>query len=156
MIVQVTFALFLVVVAVLLSLRTWAVRRTYLTEGSDSASAAEADYFDRQFRRRTLTNGLIGLVGIAVFVGLWVSDPQAVAMFWIGVLMLVVAILALAAADMFSSQRFFHSVRRNVAVERAKLEAEAERLRAELRRHDSGNGHSPPERQRGKEGSNEL
>jgi hypothetical protein len=96
----------------------------------------ERVYRRRQFRRRMQASALIGVVGAAVLGGLWVDGPPGEALYWFGVLLVVIWILILAAFDAASTQSFFRVEQKRQATEHLALQKEIDRFR----RHE-GNGH---------------
>jgi hypothetical protein len=95
----------------------------------------EATYRRRQFRRRMQASALIGVVGLAVLGGLWVEGPPEEALYWCGVLLVVIWILFLAGADAASTQSFFREAQKRRAAEHLALQKEIQRFR----KHE-GNG----------------
>lgn len=102
-----------------------------------SPSAREKDFARRQYRRRTQTSTMIGIVGIAIGAHPWVTNRTAAVVYVVGLLACVGWILLLGCADMFSSWVHFQQLRRRQQAEHAALQAqlkrEAERRRGEQR-----------------------
>jgi hypothetical protein len=96
----------------------------------------ERNYRKLQFRRRVHASALIGVVGLAVIGGIWVKGPPGEALYWCGVLLVVLRILFLAGADAATTQSFFRDEQTRQAAEHRELQKEIERFR----RHE-GNGH---------------
>jgi hypothetical protein len=106
-----------------------------------SLAAARLDeqerlYHRRQFRRRMQASALIGAVGVAVVGGLWVNGPPGEALYWFGVLLVVIWIVILAGFDAASTQSYFREAQRRQSAEHRELQKEIDRFR----RHE-GNGH---------------
>lgn len=95
----------------------------------------ERDYLQAQYRRRTQASTLIGVVGLAVAGGVWVTGPRMMLCYWCGVCLLVMWMGWLAMADLVSTQLYFKRLREDYAVEHRTLNAELDRLR---RRHSNG------------------
>lgn len=96
----------------------------------------DRDYHRRRFRRRMQSSAMVGLVGVAIFVGYWIQDPPLlVVVYWSGVLLLVAWLGLLAMADIVSTAHHFGRMREDVLIEQARLEARARRIR-----HAQGNG----------------
>jgi hypothetical protein len=127
----------------------WHVKSWRAQQASD-LEAKELDYHRRQFRRRMQSSAL-GLILVAsIPIGMWIIPrwPKIAAMYWGGVLLLVVWIVMLAAADIWATKYFFGKLRDSFQIERAKLEAElrrAQAMQAEARRSqdEPGNGKPP-------------
>ena len=83
-----------------------------------------------QYRRRMQASTLVGIVGIAVFVGHWVSEPVLALMYWGIILLVVMWILLLAAIDLLSSRAYFGRLQREQLVEEACLRADLRRAKA--------------------------
>lgn len=94
-----------------------------------SCSQAEAEYSRRQHSRRMRTSGLIGVVGVMMFVGVAVIDPLASVIYWMAVLILVCWIALMALADFRSTHVFYEQQRDGFLRERAALDAELKRLK---------------------------
>jgi hypothetical protein len=97
--------------------------------------ADERSYRGSQFRRRMQASALIGVVGVAVLGGLWIDGPPGEALYWCGVLLVVIWICLLAGADAASTQSFFRDVQKRRAAEHAALQPELDRYRRHV-----GNG----------------
>ena len=80
-------------------------------------------------RRRVRTSVAIGLVGLAVIGGTWVSNPLSAALYWLGVLFAVLWITYSALADMVSSRSFYRNMHTQQLVKNAALRAQIEQLR---------------------------
>ena len=94
--------------------------------------ARELDFRRRQFSRRMQTSGLLASLAIAIFTGIWIPGPPLLLTFyWIGVLLLLVWLMVLAAADGLATHVHFSRVRDHYAIEQRRLKAELKRLRGE-------------------------
>ena len=91
----------------------------------------ELDYRRRQFRRRMQTSTLLGVLAVAVLVGPLITEPPLLVLaFWGAVLVVVLWVLLLAAADALATRLHFTRLRDDYLIEQAKLQAEIRRLRA--------------------------
>lgn len=106
----------------------------------------DRDFFRRQFRRRMQTSGMVVLLGLMLPVGdgllVWGRQPLAATIFWLGVLLLTLWIMALAVGDWLLTR--IHCRGTVAAVEhlnrkKQELEDEVARLRAQ-RQNGHGNG----------------
>jgi hypothetical protein len=138
------------VVAVLLVLSSaglifWHVRNWNRLE-RDELEARELKFRRRQFRRRMQTSALLGLLGAAIFGGLLLMDSQFPwkfkAIYWIGVLLLVLWIALLAIADMVATTFYYSRARSDFVVQHAKLQAELRKARQEDSRAKTPGGHN--------------
>ncbi|QDT63281.1 hypothetical protein [Calycomorphotria hydatis] len=133
------FGLFLMAVAgvfIWTHWRTWKRRRDDLT-----LSDEEFRFHRNQFRRRVQTSGLIFLLGILIPAGDWYfernKDPFVFAIFWIGILLIVLWIVLLAVGDFVSGRLHLMSALRKIERRREALEEEVANLKRDLQ---------PPER----------
>lgn len=96
--------------------------------------AEEYDYRRRQFRRRMQTSAMLGILGIAIFVGyvltLWLKSPEFTVIFWIAVIMVLLWTCLLALVDIWATKHHFTRMRDHCLVEQAKLRAEIQRMQA--------------------------
>ena len=97
----------------------------------------DQEFFRRQFRRRTLISGMVGVIGLMIACSLWIEETWAQATFWVGVLMALVWMVLLAMMDWWSSRTFYG---RDQAVHAAAIEV----LKAEVRKYESEKTQSPP------------
>ena len=122
------FSLFLLLAAaVLMTLHIkawrWASRR--------EQAPRELDFHRRHFRRRMQCSAMLGFLGIAVFVGQWITGPPILVILFWGATLLIVAWLALlVVADAIVTVHHFQALHADCLVEQAKLNAEANRIRA--------------------------
>jgi len=93
----------------------------------------ERDFFFRQFRRRMQSSAMIGAVGIAIVVGIWIVDPWLLAIYWGLVFLAVLWTLLLALADIVSNRTFFERMQDEQLAEGLALKKE---LKDELERLD--------------------
>ena len=122
------FSLFLLLAAaVLMTLHIKAWR----SASRRKQAPRELDFHWRQFRRRMQSSAMLIFVGIAVFVGQWITGPPIlVILFWGATLLIVVWLALLAVADTIVTMHHFQALRADCLVEQAKLNAEANRIRA--------------------------
>ncbi len=130
------------VIAVLLvvasaGLIVWHIR-TWNQFAAEEPGERELKFRRRQYRRRLQTSTMIGLLGVAIFVGQLLLDTVHSQKFhvyyWIGVLLLVLWILLLAIGDMVATSFYYSRERSDFAVQHAKLQAELRKARDESAR----------------------
>ena len=120
----------LIVLAV--ALMTWhaaAWRTTREMERDEKA----LDFYRRQCRRRMQASAMLGIVGLGVAGGLWIDaqgDTILSIMYWCAVLLIVLWIGVLAAADWISSRYYYELLHSHHRTEHAALKAELDRLRS--------------------------
>jgi len=90
---------------------------------------AQYDYVRRQFRRRIQISMMIGTLAVLLAVETWVRPPMVQILVGVGMLVLTLWIMLLALLDAVAARMHFGRLRNDYVVERAKLEAEARRLR---------------------------
>lgn len=97
---------------------------------------AEQDYRRIQFRRRMQTTAILGLIAVALPIGVLVMRPwpKIGVFFWGGVLLLVVWVTLLAMADVVATAHHYGRLRQKVVLEEVKLQAELYRVQG-LRRN---------------------
>ena len=131
---NIVFGAFLIAFAAVMLARH---RAAWQAASEDELGEQEHDYLRRQYRRRLQASAMIGLVGIAVVVGIWFTDTVAAAVYWGAVALVVCWIGLLAVADLISTRMYFHSVRKGQLEEQAALQTELDRIK---RRDGDGNG----------------
>lgn len=109
--------------------------------------APDRDFFRRQFRRRVQTSGMLVLLGLMLPVGdallVWGREPLTATLFWLGVLLITLWVMALAAGDWLLTRihaRGTIATLAQIELKKQELEAEVARLRAH-RQNGHGNGH---------------
>ncbi len=132
------FAAFLFVASGLL---LWIHWRAWGACRSEELDEREFDFRRRQFRRRVQASAMIGIVGVAVVVGLAITDATILAILWLAVVSLVVWMLLLAFADMVSSYYYYQQIRAEHMAEHASLQSQLEGIR---RREGNGQSHEKP------------
>lgn len=129
-----------VIVLAAVALLVWHVRAWRAVRGRH-ADPAEFDFRRRQFRRRVQASAMLGLLGLAVFLGglmmVYRLRPLAITLYWLAVIVVLGWLALLALADVLATKHYFGRIQDHYTVEQAKL-------RAELRRIQSvrGNGRS--------------
>ncbi len=96
------------------------------------------DFAFRQYRRRMQGSAMIGIIGVAVIAGIWITDNTAALFFWLGVTLVVFWMALLALADLLATRHYYSQLQREQLEEHAALRGELERLK----RRD-GNGKPP-------------
>jgi hypothetical protein len=100
------------------------------------AAAADYDYRYRQCRRRLQASSLLGLVGVALFVGQLIDfrkNPSFFVFFWCAVALLVLWIVLLALADVFATRMRNLRLSQERLIENAKLQARIRKAKERLR-----------------------
>ncbi len=96
-------------------------------------SAGEREFRRRQHRRRMQTSAMLGVLGVAIFVGqvlmLRVGSRLFLVIYWSGVLVLVLWVAALAVADMAATSFYYSREKNDYLVEQARLQGELRRAR---------------------------
>ena len=91
----------------------------------------ELDFRRRQFRRRIQTSALLGVLAAALFIGQFITGPNALLFIYWGIALLLVAWVALlAVVDALATKFHFARLREKYLVEQAKLQAEIRRIQA--------------------------
>ncbi|QDT37477.1 hypothetical protein [Stratiformator vulcanicus] len=130
----IAFGLFLVVLGIAFlrgHWKTWQKHRS-----TDDADSAELKFHRSQFRRRVQTSALIIAIGILIPVGDLVfvrnADPLLFGFFWVGVLVLVIWVVAMAIADIVASRLYTRNAIEDIEQRKRALEQEVAALRREL------------------------
>ena len=112
--------------------------RTWRRVQRRQPEAEELDYRRRQFRRRTQTSAMLGLLAVAIFVVQLIPGPPLLVLISWGVVLLVLGWIGLlAVVDIWATKHYFGRLRQTFLVEEAKLQAELRRIRVA-----GGNGKS--------------
>jgi hypothetical protein len=93
----------------------------------------EREFYRRQFRRRILSSGMLGLAGLMMLSSQWVETSVGQALLWIIILLAMLAVLLLATADWWSTRMHFVREEVDTAVQ-------IELLKAEIRKFEEGGG----------------
>jgi hypothetical protein len=108
--------------------RTWRTMQQQKTE----MEPRERNYRLRQFRRRTQTSAMLGLLGVAILLGHLLSvlsaPPLLMFIFWGGVMLMAVWLGLLAVADMIATRQYFSRLKQDYLIQQARLQAELRRL----------------------------
>ncbi len=110
----------------------WMHVRTWQGVKQQRATPEEIDYRYRQFRRRMQSSALLAVSAVAVFIGQWIPLQRVIlaAVFWGGVVLLLVWVGLLALVDIWATKHYFGRLRQTYVIEQAKLQAEIRRIRA--------------------------
>jgi len=108
----------------------------------------EREFRRRQYRRRMQTSAMLGVLGVAIFIGqllmIWVTSRLFLVLYWSSVLVLVLWMALLALADMAATSFYYSQEKNNHIVEHARLQGELRRARekeAKLRNGKPEPGH---------------
>jgi len=93
---SIVFGLLLITGSAFLFVRNQLAWRATRTSQHD---AIELEFLQRQYRRRTQANIIMGIVGVAVIVGIWLTNTIVAAFFWMAVILIVGWMALLAIAD---------------------------------------------------------
>jgi len=108
------------------------------SQNDASADDVEREFIRNQCRRRVQASGMIGVVGVAIFIGQFTGKyPLLWVFYWGGVILVLFWIILLALGDAIATRAYYQRVRRKDLNEQAQLHAELRRLQ----KPDS-NGHS--------------
>ncbi len=111
-------------------LMVWHVRAWRSARRQD-LDEQELDFRQRQFRRRIQTSALLGVLAVGLFVGQFITGPQAlVFIYWSVALLLVAWVALLAVVDALATKFHFERLREKYLVEQAKLQNEIRRIQA--------------------------
>lgn len=113
-----------------LVLLAWHVRSW---RAADHGGLSDRDYHfhRRQFFRRLLASGLLGLIGLLMFGDEWIAHPLTKLAYWSAIAALVLMTMALALADLLASRMHYRRQSADHVAEHALLRAEIERFRRE-------------------------
>jgi hypothetical protein len=136
---SVLFSLLLLLVSGVLMLTHW---RSWNAFRQQEQPQSEFDFRRRQFRRRMQASGMIGIVGITLFIGVafflgreslipWFEDPVVIFVYWAAVVLITVWMVLMALVDIWASQRYVNRILEDDLFEQTKLHAEIFRQRNE-------------------------
>ena len=114
----------------------WRHVRVWNSIKSSGFGANDLDFFRRQFRRRVQTTCTMGAVATCLGVFPFISNKIAALIFMIVVTLLVFWISFSALLDLMSTRSYLDQIRQSQQRERAKLEAEINKLRTANRNGD--------------------
>lgn len=127
----------------------WHVRQWRRAQGR-ALEKAELDYRRSQFRRRMQTTALFALATAALPFGLPLTRvwPQAGAVYWGVVVLLLLWAIVLGFADILAIKVFYGRLHHRNQLEQARLELEIRRIQSgrsavRLGQQAQGNGHGP-------------
>lgn len=100
---------------------------------ADHGGLTERDYnfHRRQYRRRMQASGMLGFIGLLILGHLLVHDTTMLAMYWTGVLGLLVGTVLLAASDFAASRLHYGPRVADQQAEHLLLKREIEKFRRE-------------------------
>ena len=122
------------------ALIAWHIRAWKRTQAAE-IKAREREFRRRQYRRRMQTSGMLGLLGVAIFVGqllmIAITSRLILVIYWSGVLLLVLWMALLAVADMVATGFYYSREKNNYIVEHARLQGELRRARDRKPRYET-------------------
>ncbi len=124
---SIAFGAFLLAFAGFMIMRHRAAWRLAQEEDLDEP---DLDFLRRQFRRRMQASGMIGLVGVAVIVGIWVTHTVTAAIYWSVVILIVLWIGMLAVSDLINTRYYYGQLAQKHVEEHARLTAELHRIKS--------------------------
>ncbi len=115
-------------VMMLSHVRAWRAFRQQMLDAEDF------DYRRRQFRRRMQTSAMLGLLAVALPVGIvltnWLRSGWFVLFYCLAMIVVVFWVILLALVDAWATKHHFGRLRHQCMVEKLKLEAEIRRIQA--------------------------
>jgi len=119
------FALALIAVSALMVNWHWSA---WQNVGREERDTTHKKFLYAQYRRRVQLSGLIGLIGVAMFIGQFLDRwPLVNAFHWSGVMLLALWVILLAMADLLVSRHYFGRMRRDQLLSALRYFAESER-----------------------------
>lgn len=133
--------LFAVVLLALSGILAWYQWKSSPGAGED-VSDDEREFFADQATRRMRIAGLLAVVGIAIFVGAWLTSPVWAGLYWFAVIGAVIAVGVLGVLDFRAAQHHLYREIEQLQVDRTEFAAEIARQERDRRRREerSGNG----------------
>ena len=104
----------------------WHIRAWRRLQNADT-EPIERDFRRRQYRRRMQTSAMLGLLGVAIFVGqvlMTLDTPLFLVIYWSAVLLLLLWMAILAVADMVATSFHYSREKNDYLVEHARLQGE--------------------------------
>ncbi len=123
---SILFGLFVIAVAAMLLIRN--AMYWHSTQAAEM-DERERDFLRRQYRRRTQANAIIAIVGVAIILGVWLTDSVMVAAYWMGMVLLVGWMAMLAIIDLVSARTHYGRLHQDQLEARALLEEELREIR---------------------------
>ncbi|HET6883711.1 MAG TPA: hypothetical protein VFI31_26390 [Pirellulales bacterium] len=108
-----------------------------------AGDTGELAFQRRRYRRRLQTSGLLVVLGVAMEGGQWIpaqNHPSLFVFFWFAVAMLALWLLGLALCDVVATRLHLQQQLREQLIERARLQAELTRVKAEEQQASPRNG----------------
>jgi UDP-N-acetylmuramyl pentapeptide phosphotransferase/UDP-N-acetylglucosamine-1-phosphate transferase len=108
------------------ALMVWHIRAWRRLQNAD-IEPREREFRRRQCRRRMQTSAMLGLLGVAIFVGqvlMTLDTPLFLVIYWSGVLLLLLWMAILAVADMVATSFYYSREKNDYLVEHARLQGE--------------------------------
>jgi len=104
--------------------------RTWRAAQQRGLEAREYDYRRHQFRRRMQTTAMLGIVALALPLGVLIIRywPKVGVFYWGVVLLIVLWVILLAMLDAWTTHYYYGRLRDGFVIEQAKLQAELNRL----------------------------
>jgi len=110
-------------------------RRVWKRLQEEESDQEEREFHRRQYRRRMQTSAMLGVLGVAIFVGqlliVGIDSRPVLVIYWSGVLLLVLWLVLLALADITATSFYYSREKNQFIVDHAKLQGELRRARAE-------------------------
>lgn len=122
---QIAFAFCLLVLSAAL---IWHHLKSRRETESEDLEDSDRDFFRRQFRRRMLVSSLIGVVGAAIFAGIWIGQPLALLVLWGAIVLVVCGIGMLGVVDWMALRVYYQRMKRRHTVEHKALRDELKRI----------------------------
>jgi hypothetical protein len=103
-------------------------RTAWLTASGEALDEKQRKFLHDQYRRRMQASGMIGVIGIAMFIGQFLSRWPLVNVFhWTGVFLLACWVILLAGADLLVTRNHLGRIRRDQILEAMRYYAELQR-----------------------------
>ena len=137
-----SFSLVLLIVSGVLMFTHW---RSWRAIQQEELSQMERDYRRRQFRRRMQASGMIGIVGVALFVGAafflgreslvpWIEDIVLIVTYWFAVVLITVWMVLLALVDIWATRRYVMQICEDDLLQQTRIHADLLRQQREKQR----------------------
>lgn len=134
------FSLLLLVFSGVLMFVHW---RSWKVFQQEELSPTEMEYRRRQYCRRMLASGMIGVIGVVLFIGMtfflgreslipWIDDLVAIMIYWIAVVMITLWMILLALVDVWATRQYLTRICEAHLLEQTELHANMLRQKREL------------------------